>query len=975
MKKIAEFLKNYWPVFLLLAFEIILFKVNHTPNTWLTGWDSTQPELNIKANFFKEINAVWQEYRGLGFTDAMAHSANLIHLFYVYLLSLFLPSNLIRYVFTFLMHFFGGVGTYFLVKKLIKRNEAFNRLTALAGAFFYLLNPATIQMFYTPLEAFTIHFGFLPWLILVFINFLESGKKKDLLILFLVNLLALSQSHVPTVFIVYALVLIFISIYLLLKNFKRNFKRIVFSFLTLFAVNAFWGMPYVYSSLISPKEIISSKVNILSNPEVVLMNRGFGNLKDTVLFRGFSLSYGDWDKNWEFKYQLEAWRSHLFSKPVEVLGYILFGLTLWGIIISFKDKRFEFIPFIGIYFFSLINLGSEIPYIGAVREFLVKNIPYYEVIFRFSFTKFSTIFVLASSIFLALGLNSFKKFIKGILTLLLSFLVIASLFYISLPALKGSFFYNQLKVSIPEEYFQVFEFFNKENNGRIILLPQPSFWNWEYDTWGYRGSGIIWQGIKNPVLHRAFDPWNSNSETYYSELNFAIDQSDKKLFEKLLEKYQISWILIDRNIFEPGGWGKDYFSKNAEKMVSGIENIKEIKRFENMSILKVEGQSSESYIFSPSTYRLVDADLSYSKLDPIYLFEGNYYEDREGDNYPFINFDKRKMPGVGLNNDEIVITSGELNFSSKKDIYIPDIINSVFSSISINDQRKINVNFKKDEFIDLTNYFIEGTKDPKNCSVLKEGTVSKTIKDNKLIYVSSNEGVVCDYYASYPDLPYSQGYLLRIKGENIKGRSLKFYLQSWNTQRMDLEEILPEGKFDEYYFITSLDFKGSGYTLNLETRSFRNNISENIIEKIELYPINTDLLKSIKLVSENKSTFDNNLKIISIKKFGISNYLVDYEDEGLLVLGQGYDAGWNAFMLSGNHDTMIAKFFPWLYSKPLKHIKVNSWANGWIAPKGSGTISIVFWPQYLEWVGMVLGSISLLVIVLIRLKKKPVDRN
>ncbi|MFH1970774.1 MAG: hypothetical protein ABIJ05_00095 [Patescibacteria group bacterium] len=974
MKKIAGFLKNYWPVFLLLAFEIVLFKVNYTPNTWLTGWDSTQPELNVKANFFKEINAVWQEYRGLGFTDAMAHSANLIHLLYVYILSLFLPNNLIRYVFTFLMHFLGGAGVYFLVKKLIKDNKIISQFIALVGAFFYLLNPATIQMFYTPLEAFSIHYGFLPWLILVFINYLEFGKKKDLLVLFLVNLLALSQAHVPTVFIVYLLVLIFISLYFLLKNFKSNFKRIIISFFTLFTINTFWGLPYIYSSFVSPKEIVSSKVNILSNPEVILMNEGFGNLKDTILFRGFSLTFGDWNNNWEFKYQLEPWRNHLFSQPVEILGYVLFGLTSWGIVYSLFSKKFEFLPFIGIYLFSFINLGSKIPYIEEIRDFLITKIPYYEVIFRFSFTKFSIIFVLISGIFLTLGLSSLKKLAKSVLTLLLAFSVIASLFYISLPIIKGNFFYDQLKVNIPEEYFQVFNFFDNENEGRIMLLPQPSFWNWEFNTWGYRGSGIIWQGIKNPVMHRAFDPWNSYSETYYWELNYAINQNDQVLFQKILDKYQISWILLDKNIFEPGSWGEDYFSKNAEGFISGIEDIREVKRFENISVFDVEGQSTVQYIFSPRTYKLVDVDLTYSKLDPIYLTEGNYILDKEGDSYPFVNFDKRKMPEVAIKNNEIVISSKKLFFSSKKDIYIPDVIDSDFSLISINDEKKISVGFNKDQLIDLTHYFAEDSKDAKNCSVLKEGTVSKNLKDNKLIYAASNGGVACDYYGSYPDLSYKQGYLLRLKGENREGRSLKFYLQNWGTQRMDLEELLPSGNFDEFFFIPSSDIAGSGYTLNLETRSFRNNISENVIEKIELYPTDTDLLRSIKLVSEIGNAFNSNLEIKDINKFGTSNYFVNYENEGLLVLSQGYDKGWNAYMLSEGHDGMIAKFLPFIYSKPLKHLKVNSWANGWVVPEGN-TISIVFWPQYLEWGGMFLGSVTLFVVIIFSFKKSKKSSN
>ena len=231
VKKIVSF----WPVIVLLLVSSLLFLTNYKSGTWLIGWDSTQPELNFGISFSRNISAIWQEYRGLGLLDGMAHAVNIVHTFFLYLLSLVFPLNMVRYVFVFLMYAVGGVGVYFLTLKLLggKINTP-KRLASLAGSFFYLLNPATIQMFYTPLETFVIHFAFLQWLFLSFINFLDSGKRKDLLIFFVVNLLAVSQSHVPTVFIVYTLGLVAISVVYLFDHLPSKIKRLLAGFLVVF---------------------------------------------------------------------------------------------------------------------------------------------------------------------------------------------------------------------------------------------------------------------------------------------------------------------------------------------------------------------------------------------------------------------------------------------------------------------------------------------------------------------------------------------------------------------------------------------------------------------------------------------------------------------------------------------------------------------------------------------------------------------
>ena len=43
---------------------------------------------------------------------------------------------------------------------------------------------------------------------------------------------------------------------------------------------------------------------------------------------------------------------------------------------------------------------------------------------------------------------------------------------------------------------------------------------------------------------------------------------------------------------------------------------------------------------------------------------------------------------------------------------------------------------------------------------------------------------------------------------------------------------------------------------------------------------------------------------------------------------------------------------PWIVGERLEKVKVNGWSNGWLVPKGEYRIEIVYWPQYLQWIGL-----------------------
>jgi hypothetical protein len=171
---------------------------------------------------------------------------------------------------------------------------------------------------------------------------------------------------------------------------------------------------------------------------------------------------------------------------------------------------------------------------------------------------------------------------------------------------------------------------------------------------------------------------------------------------------------------------------------------------------------------------------------------------------------------------------------------------------------------------------------------------------------------------------------------------------------VDMQELLPPGDFDKSYVIlpTSKEKSvGEGYTLNVETRSFGKVKSENLVTAVEFYPVDSLRGQS----SQAVYNIQNDLKILGVKKYGTWAYKVETEGSGLLELGQGYDNGWVAL------QTQNSKL------KILEHVKVNSWANGWMIQSQISNLKfqiwIVYWPQLLEWGGGILGLVTLLCIL------------
>ena len=866
-----KWLKEWiFPLIIFAVTAFIAFK-NYTPNTYLTGWDNLHPEFNFKLNIERSLNAVWQEYQGVGLLGGMSHAADLPRQLVLSGLAVFMPINVLRYFWTFLMLFIGPLGVYFLLKTKSK-------IAAFTASMFYLFNLATVQYFFVPFETFVSFYGFLPWLLYFAIDYLNTGKK--IWKYALISLLATTAFYVQTLFVVYGIFLTIISF----KNLKRSLKL----FLVTFLINAFWLLPVVWFTLSSGQIPSNSEINLIASPETVLMNQGRSNFSDIVNLKGYWFDYYDFGKDQKFDYLFRPWIDNSARPYLKEIGIGLFVISILGFVIN---RQIIWLVLLGIGYLMLS--GFKIP-IAILEE-----------AFRNSFTKWSVAFSFIISVGLGYFVAKFKKF-AVIPSIIIIFLSIYSVY----PIFNGKLISERVKVSIPNAYFESFDWFNaKSDGGRVAYFPAFDKWGWNYHDWGYGGSGFIWYGIKNPVLDRAFNVWSPNNENYYNEVTRAILAKDVGEFERVINKYQVKYLLLDESIINPGG-------EKIEVMDLGFDKVF------NSGFLTIYDTHfiSNNFISSLNSYTSINADLTYSKVDPIYQKYGDYVQDENGLGLPFVNFDNRGPVEIRIGSEELIIENKKAN-----------------AKVTLPITEKITESFASDR----------GYSEVNNCDLMKKGGVERSQQATGRQYMAKNGGVACDYFV-YENLKYNQAYVMHVKGENKEGRSLKIYLYNWESKRVEIEELLPVGQFDSYFVIYPKT-QNSGYTLNIETRSFGRIASENIIEKIEFVPFDINLVNNLYIEPKQQGyTLRYDLEVKNIQKYGTAIYKVETTGSGILELGQGYESGWISY-------------------PKLEHLKVNGWANGWVLNANSlqstdyssavsgrpSTVVIFYWPQFLEWFGFV----------------------
>ena len=936
------------------------------------GWDSLQTELYPWLAVKRALFSVWEEYQGLGLVGGMAHAADLVRAVFLWVLSFVVPASLIRYLFHTSMLFIGGIGVYRLLLFLGFREN--KKLLALVGSVFYILNLGTVQLFGIPFEPFSVFFGFLPWEIYIFLKFLEKDKvsKKILLEFVLINLLATPQAYVQVLFLVYLLVLgCFVMVFLGTGgriSVIPRVRRSIVGILLLFCINAFWILPQVYFLTTNSSVFEKSKINEIATPRVVNQNLEKGKLKYFARLEGFY--YDTYDATGKLLFQ--PWKGHLDKFPLAPLSYLVFPLLLLGLF----SKRKYHMGFVLIFLLVSVGLmGNELVF-SYINDVLRRN-GFINQIFRSPFTKFITAYSLVAAYLLVSGLDLIYKKIKyRKLQICISVLILSSIVICNLPAFWGNFFVRQMKVKVPKEYLEVMDYFRNSValDKRIALLPDYTFWGWFKSKWGYDGSGFLWYGIEQPTISRTFDVWSPHGESYFWEIKEAIEDQNVSQFEKVLDKYNVDYLIFDRNLLPVASDIRGLQYDQIDNILRSSSKVELQKTFGELSVYLVKRDSpGKDFLRVMKDAPNIGPQVRVMDIDNIYLQHGDYLTTNQKYDYfyPFLDFmtknklDDRKWK-ISENVDQFIIEY-PLNDILKEgymleggsapknaEVFLAEegggIKKFTYEAKSDVEGDKLIVKVKKI----LIKEFDPKTISIENCSYPREGSVDKipSFIETGISVKSEGRGKICFGYF-LPTLAHWNGYLFKVGSKLEEGSPLFFYITGNKNRKQAKIESDLRGPTD-YFLISPGYYFDDGYEFSFQGFSYGNRTSVARIYALELYLFPFDYVKNIRFQRVD-ATVNGAAQLGALPETNKLNYSM-YEVGGIpstfdtLVLGQAFESGWIA--LCGNKVC------------PAKHVLVNNWANGWVFENNSynGKITIFFWPQVLEYVGFAMFLFCLLIL-------------
>lgn len=659
---------------------------NYVPDTWLTGWDTLHPEVDFSLNLQRLVQGVWRYDQGLGAVAGHSHMADLPRVLFMQAVQNFVQPDFLRYSYVFLMFVIGPIGVYFLLGHILKLRTHLFRHIAFISSALYVFNLGTVQQFYVPFEMFPTQWGYLPWIMLLVLHILESGKIRYLLLFVVVNFLAAPQAYAAQLWYAFFGVLtLFLITYTLYH--KRQGIHIRRSFIViglLLITNSFWLLPNVYyisNESASPRY---AKQNRLSSEEFRLRNRQFGKLDDVALARGFYMDWSVYDhENESFTQLMPAWRSHFDKPSIQMFGYIIFTMVLAGMFVSVRrhDKLFtSFLPF---FFVPFILLANRVFPFNFIFDGLT-SISIFEEALRFVFTKFSILLIFSYVLYFSYALYILTKNLSGITrTALYAGIFIALTWYVS-PVFAGNLISDKVEKQIPEKYFEAWDFMNTQNDGRVLTLPLHSIAGWQYYEWGYQGSGFIWFGIPQQVLDRDSDRWNYHNEQAFREHSYALYARDPEIFLDTLRKYNIEYVLWDQSVMttEEKNNNQILFTRETEELLGQLQqdgSLSQLQTFDDVIIYKVadtqHGYIAQGKPANIGPYYIWNfRDFAYQKFGT-YITDKDEPEDVTYLFRTFLNRSDRLDPNViAIDNeaDTYTIMLDEQNFDNKF-ISMPDV--------------------------------------------------------------------------------------------------------------------------------------------------------------------------------------------------------------------------------------------------------------------------------------------------------------
>ncbi|HSA83870.1 MAG TPA: hypothetical protein VLF20_03205 [Patescibacteria group bacterium] len=497
---------------------------------------------------------------------------------------------------------------------------------------------------------FATKIGFLGFVYIFATKFLDSGKRRHLFTLLGFIFFSASMAHTATLwYVFYGGFVLYVLTYVLLhrKTHKGMLRRGIGMLLLVLAINLYWILPNVYYSLHYGEGVITAKINRLFSEEAYLNNKAYGDIADFLLFKNFLFNWNvaeitqitqDNTLVTSSVVLLQSWKTHLGHLGILIIGYVFSFVALVGVAFALKKRSPFIISLFPITTIAMVFLLSNVPGFAQLFDFLRSVSDFFKEALRFPFTKLSLSLIFAFSVFFAYGhMIVLRKFTRKIKVILYGGIVSFLIILYSWPAFTGNYISSVIRVQIPQEYYALFDWSQKEQEGRMLELPMYSLYGWVIYDWGessqkeiYQGAGFTWFGLKQSLLNREFDRWYPYNEQSYRELSYALYSNDTVLFEKLLQKYNITYLLVDQNIASSGidHQSQTIFLSNLQTQLQQIPNIRLAKQFgPHITVYEYHPQQTQEQVFLLEKPKNIVPSYRWGYIDQAYLDYGDYVTD------------------------------------------------------------------------------------------------------------------------------------------------------------------------------------------------------------------------------------------------------------------------------------------------------------------------------------------------------------